>query len=84
LESRRRVGARSKETRNALTGDAGTAEENQTVLLRRPVQIIVNLAVILLLVGLIGGGVLMLLPVKGPIGTLLGKMASSDRPWPAS
>ncbi|MDD5668303.1 MAG: hypothetical protein PHS26_13515, partial [Actinomycetota bacterium] len=54
------------------------------MLVRKPVQIAVNVVVILLLVALIAGGIIMLLPVKGTMGTILGKMSSSDIPWPAS
>ena len=46
------------------------------MLVSKPIQIIVNLVVILFLVVLVMGGLFMLLPVKGPMGTIVGKVGN--------
>ena len=46
------------------------------MLLRKPVQLAVNAIVLLMLVSFAVAGLLMVLPTKTTVGTLLGKMAS--------
>ncbi len=49
------------------------------MLLRKPVQAAVNIIVIVLVVALIGLGLAMALPLKKPLGTLMGKMGNQKR-----
>lgn len=51
-------------------------DDAKMFLLKRPIQLIINIAIVLLVVGFIATGAAMVLPARSPVGPLLGKFAS--------